>query len=366
MNNWRLVKLNFGNSPAHFGELGIGMEETSDRVRSDTLFSAWISACARLFKKDDFEKVLQRFLNPQPSVTMSSTFVYRHHDNRDIYYLPRPLKFPANYPAGDGDLEFFKAYKKINYLPLEVWHKWYQGEGFTSEDRQELIKENNKKKSDGFLHEQGTFSYKEAFKIAQEPKIAVDRVTRATNFYHTGFVQFQWEQNGNDIKSLSGLYFLLNFSQKDETLENQLYAALQLLGEEGIGGERSSGAGHFEVEWLPLPEFWQKVVHFKASHYSLMSLFWDDDFSALKHLITEDKDACYETIERGGWISGQQLRRQMLRMFVEGSVFSSPPLGKIADVTPHQLIDKQTKKPKNHPIYRSGISLSLPIKVKSE
>jgi CRISPR-associated protein Csm4 len=366
MNNWRLVKLNFGNSPAHFGELGIGMEQTSDRVHSDTLFSAWISACARLFKKDEFDKLLKRFLNTSQPVTMSSTFVYRHRDNRDIYYLPRPLKFPANYPAGDGDLEFFKAYKKLNYLPLEVWHKWYQEEGFTSEDRQELIKETNNKKSDGFLHEQGTFSYKEAFKIGQEPKIAVDRVTRATNFYHTGFVQFQWEQNGNDIKSRSGLYFLLKFSQKDETLEKQLQAALQLLGEEGIGGERSSGAGHFEVEWLPLPEMWQRVVNFKASQYTLISLLWEEDPSILKELITENKEACYEIIERGGWISGQQLRRQMLRMFTEGSVFASPPLGKIADVTPHQLIDKKTKKPKKHPIYRSGISLSLPIKVKSE
>ena len=233
MNNWKLVKLNFGNSPAHFGELGIGIEQTSERVRSDTLFSAWISAYARLFGKQSVEQLLLRFLNTSPPVTMSSTFVYRYHDNRDIYYLPRPLKFPPNYPAGDGDLDFFKAYKKISYLPLAVWHKWYQIEGFTIEDRQELIDETNKKKSHGFLHKQGIFDYKEAFKICREPKIAVDRLTRATNFYHTGFVQFQWEQDGNDIKSRSGLYFLLNFFQKDETLESQLYAALQLLGSFG-------------------------------------------------------------------------------------------------------------------------------------
>ena len=48
MSKWKLVKLDFKNNPAHFGELGIGMEETSERVRSDTLFSAWVIAYARL------------------------------------------------------------------------------------------------------------------------------------------------------------------------------------------------------------------------------------------------------------------------------------------------------------------------------
>ncbi|MFB8790763.1 MAG: hypothetical protein U7123_18385 [Potamolinea sp.] len=48
MSTWKLVRLNFGRSSAHFGEVGIGIEETSERVRSDTLFSAWISAYASL------------------------------------------------------------------------------------------------------------------------------------------------------------------------------------------------------------------------------------------------------------------------------------------------------------------------------
>ncbi len=59
MSVWKLVKLNFGRSPAHFGEVGIGMEETSDRVRSDALFSAWVSIYARLFGKEAVEELLQ-------------------------------------------------------------------------------------------------------------------------------------------------------------------------------------------------------------------------------------------------------------------------------------------------------------------
>lgn len=357
MSEWKLIKLKFGRSPAHFGELGIGIEETSDRIDSDTLFSAWISAYARLFGKDAVEELLQQFNSPTIPVRMSSTFIYQEDGDRTIYYLPRPLKFPINYPAGDGDLEFFKTYKDLKYLPLEVWQRWYQGTGFTESDRTDLIAESKSKgASKGALRQAGTFDYHNARTIGQEPKIAVDRITRATNLYHTGFVQFQWQQDGDNIQSLSGLYFLVEFSKDNQQLEHDLQAALHFLGTEGIGGERSSGAGRFEVEWLSLPQLWQDVVKFEQkTHYSLISLFWDDDRSTLKQLIADDPTACYEIKARGGWIVGQQLRRKMVRMFAEGSVFGSQPIGKLANVTPSSF--------KTHTIYRSGISLSLPIRI---
>lgn len=350
MSVWKLVKLNFGRSPAHFGELGIGMEETSDRIRSDTLFSAWVSIYARLFGKNAIEELLQIFPSQeQPQLTppfrISSTFIYREDKERTIYYLSRPLKFPANYP--DDDLAFFKTYKKLNCLPLEVWHRWYQQEGFEESDRQELIAQ-TAGKSEGQLKAAGTFDYNKAFKIDKVPKIAVDRVTRATNLYHTGFVQFEWEKNP------AGLYFLIQFSPEGEKLSANLQAALHLLGEEGIGGERSSGAGRFQAEWLELSPTWQKVVDFSAgNHHTLISLFWDTP-------ITTDflDNASYDIQERGGWIAENQLRRKMVRMFSEGSVFVAAPKGKLVNVTPKGF--------NKHCIYRSGISLSLPIKAQDK
>lgn len=355
MSVWKLVKLNFGRSPAHFGEVGIGMEQTGDRVRSDALFSAWVSNYARLFGKDAVEELLQQFPTPKkqeliPPFRISSTFVYREVEkgDRTIYYLPRPLKFPINYP--DNDLEFFKTYKKLNYLPLEVWQRWYQGTGFDKNDDTEELKTYTKKgESSGNLNKFHTFDYKKAFKTDKVPKIAVDRVTRATNLYHTGFVQFAWE---NDP---AGLYFLLELSPEGEKLADKLQAALHLLGEEGIGGERSSGAGRFQVAWLDLPETWQQLVNFQDGKYhSILSLFWD---STIKEDFLENSS--YEIQERGGWIAESQLRRKMVRMFSEGSVFLSAPKGMLVDVTPEEF-----KKLKKHTIYRSGISLSLPIKAK--
>ncbi|QYX29991.1 type III-A CRISPR-associated RAMP protein Csm4 [Sphaerospermopsis torques-reginae] len=355
MSVWKLVKLNFVNNPAHFGELGIGMEETSDRIRSDSLFSAWVSNYARMFGKDAVEELLQLFptaKNPEliPPFRISSTFIYREvgkdkskNTQNTIYYLPRPLKFPINYP--DDDLAFFKTYKKLNYLPLEIWQRWYQGKGFTEEDKKEL--ENHREdKPEGKLAAAETFNYKKACKTHQLPKIAIDRVTTATNLYHTGFVQF--------ASDTAGLYFLLELSPQCEKLANKLQAALHLLGEEGIGGERSSGAGRFTAKWLDLPEIWQKVVSFKGGKFhTLISLFWD---SNLQPNFLENSS--YEIQERGGWIVESQIRRQMVRMFTEGSVFNSSRTGKLVNVTPTEF--------KKHQIYRSGISLTLPINTKEE
>jgi len=361
MNNWKLFKLKFGRTPVHFGELGIGMESTAERVRSDTLFSAWVSAYARLFRKQDVEELLKNFQNhPQPLFRLSSTFIYREVEGKTIYYLPCPLQRPINYP--DKDFDFSKEYKKLNYLPLEVWQRWYQGEGWKDTDTKELKNKTEKLKTQNDqLEKAGTFDIGEAYESCKIPKIAVDRTTRATNLYHTKFVQY---------KENSGLYFLAEFSNPD--WENTFLNVLHFLGEEGIGGERSSGAGQFQVESIALDSDWERVRKFSGIsgkiNYTLMSLFWESPLSP--DLLDAEgnlkKKSSYELQKRGGWVSaspsGSQRRRQSLQMFSEGSVFPVQPQGKLADVTPdsfeHQI--------NGHKVYRSGVSLSLPIEAKSE
>lgn len=344
MGEWKLIRLKFGRNPVHFGELGIGIEETSERVRSDTLFSACVSTYARLFGKDAVEKLLQDFqTQPEPPVRLSSTFIYRQVEGETIYYLPRPFKRPFNYPKDDWD--FDKEYKKLNYLPLKVWQRWYQGDGFTDGDRLELIaKTKNQPRHHGLLEKAGTFDYGKAFESGKIPKIAVDRNTSSTNLYYTGFVQY---------RENSGLYFLAEFSNTNR--ENTFLTVLNFIGEEGIGGERSSGAGQFEVETSELTPTWKQVLEFSGkTYYSLISLFWE---KPLPDGCLEN--ASYELQKRGGWVaaspSGSQRRRQSVQMFTEGSVFPVKPKGKLADVTPARF--------NAHKVYRSGISLSLPIKV---
>ena len=367
MSTWKLIRLKFERNVAHFGELGIGIEETSERLRSDTLFSAWMSSYAKLFGKQAATDLSDQFITQQePPFRLSSTFIYQKVREKTVYYLPRPLQFPLNYPVGN-DLDFTKAYKGLKYLPLEIWQSWYQENGFTERDREEL-KAKTKGQANGVLTEARTFAYSQAFESSKVPKIAIDRATRATNIYYTGVVQYQWQLNGDDVESLSGLYFLVQFPKSNLELENTFFAVLDFLGGEGIGGERSSGAGQFKVDksTYELTPLWKKVIEFpRTKNYSLISLFWTDESSELSQLglLTDSPKASYELQERGGWIAspcsdGRQLRRQSIRMFTEGSVFSGVPEGKLADVTPQKF--------KEHKVYRSGISMSLPIKVQGE
>ena len=361
MSTWRLVRLDFGRSPVHFGEVGIGIEESSERVRSDTLFSAWVNAYVRLFGVAALESLFLRFPiadndnseNVAP-VKFSSTLIYTQNSQGCTYYLPRPNAKPPGYPL--EDLAFYKAYKKLKYLPLDVWQRWYQDSGIGDRDIDELTLKTQVKKTEGDLETAGVFSYGKTYQTATYPKVSIDRRTAATNFYHTGFTQFNCEPNKR-----SGLYFLLNFPQEDAKLESDLHAALSLLGENGLGGKRSSGAGRFEVEyWGKLPTEWQdiKLDRLESSkHHCLLSLFWR---KSVENTFLDNSS--YELIERGGWIgspfSGRQLRRKKVHMFAEGSVFVSQPSGQLAVVTPDGF--------NKHPIYRSGISLSLPIKIKAE
>jgi len=348
MSVWKLVRLQFGQSLAHFGKQGIGMEEANERIHSDTLFSAWVSAYARLFGKTEVEKLLERFQNTsQYPFRLSSTFLYQVGSDKEmIYYLPCPLQLPQNYPIGE-DLKFAKVYKALRYLPLSLWQRWYQGTGFDPDDLGTLPDVDK--------------AYKKAYKTHKIPKVAIDRDTRATNFYHIGAVQYRYDLEKD--QSLSGLYFLVEFPQPDADLENVFMAVLSFLGEEGIGGERSSGAGQFKPDLqTDLPPVWQEVIHFPNAEenlYSLMSLFWE--YPQKYSLQGKLGNAQYELQERGGWIAspssdGRQLRRQMVQMFTEGSVFPFQPQGKLADVTP--IGDRF----RDHKVYRSGISLSLPIR----
>jgi CRISPR-associated protein Csm4 len=345
MAEWQLVKLNFGRNPVHFGELGVGMESSSERAYSDTLFSAWVSAYAKLFGSQAVEQLLARFPQDaastalEPPFRLSSTFVYQN----ETYYLPRPIQPPRGYPC--ADLAFAKEYKKLNYLPLEIWQRWYQGQGFP-EDKAELIEKVTHKPATGVLARANTFDYGKAFETQRVPKVSLDRTTRASNFYHVGFVQFQPD---------AGLYFLIHFPDDESTLRAELEAALNLLGEEGFGGERSSGAGRFEATWHDLNPMWRDVVGFEQPNgFSLVSLLWAHPFASEALL-----GASYVLRERGGWIaspvSGQQARRQTLQMFAEGSVFPGAIGGMLANVTPEKF--------KRHSIYRSGIALSLPIQL---
>ena len=57
---FKIIKLNF-TSPLHIGEIGIGLEESSLILHSDTIFNAICNALAKLYGRDWVTDFLRNF-----------------------------------------------------------------------------------------------------------------------------------------------------------------------------------------------------------------------------------------------------------------------------------------------------------------
>lgn len=129
-----------------------------------------------------------------------------------------------------------------------------------------------------------------------------------------------------------GYTFLLRIQ---EELLPEIHALLTLLGEEGIGGERSLGYGYFSVS-KPQPFPWD----IKGSRGLLLSRFLprNDEMAILR-------ESYYQLTWVRGYLSGNlPYRRPILWLFQEGSIFPKKDLrGRRVDLTVQPL---------PHPVYR--------------
>ena len=159
------------------------------------------------------------------------------------------------------------------------------------------------------------------------------------------------------FKDCSGLYFIA------EGDTDKLEEALRLLSLEGIGTDRNVGYGFFSYSSdeisIELPQ--------NADHQMALSLLIPESEDQLKQLMDSEKVA-YDFVRRGGWITTHPyntLRKNVIYGFLPGSVFRKmadkdcQPIGKIVNLQPE--IGDLTP---NHPIWRCGKSIMLPIKLK--
>lgn len=184
------------------------------------------------------------------------------------------------------------------------------------------------------------------FRIAIRRSAAVDRHSPGRVEPHeTACIEF----NGN-----AGLWGLIAFSSPDSQSAwlERIKAAFRLLGDCGMGGERSLGWGHadsldFQTGPLPgllLPD-WQSAE--SGSSRWLLSLF--------NPSATDSVDW-----SEGHWQPETRSKREgkSVRMIGEGSVLSSRAelSGRAVDVAPDGH---------PHPVWRSGFAVSVPLPVRA-
>jgi CRISPR-associated protein Csm4 len=298
----------------HFGSLGVGLENTEEILHSDSLYSALCHAWSALFGAEDLAQLIARFHSAPPFV-LSSAFPYM----RETYFLPKPMSRAPGFEDENIRQEYGKEIKKTSYLSREIFTAWTRGEAF---DPEKLSNDRV------ILTQLGT---KELI-----PRVALGRENARSEIFHVGVVKFAVE---------AGLYILIRV--EDETLLPRLRAALTLLGEMGVGGERTYGLGRFSVVLDHAGTEWAFAEDVGTPRYLTLSLFTPPP-QELSHL---GSNTAYALIERKGWIHSpytyRQLKRKTVVMFTEGSVFEHPLPGQVLNVTPAAWDSTAS-----HPIYR--------------
>lgn len=321
-----VVKLSF-HSPAHFGDGGTENEVSASWVHSDTVWGALIATWFR-FGLDREYDLAGRLDGPGPfPFAISSAFPYVG----DRLYLPRPRGIGNQGLSGERKLA-----KETALLPLPLFAAWTAGRQVPADD----VKEANRALS-------------ERIRTEMRARVVLDRVSHRSRIFHSAYTTFAPE---------AGLWFLLRLSEPN--LQPLLERAVARLGEEGLGGDRSIGAGAFSASWMRIAGTepgWAELLRPAGAgdRYCLLSLCNPVE-SEREALFTAD--SVLEVIERKGWSQtrgGQQCFRSPVRMLAEGSLLGAEPTGRVVDVRPEAL--KQTLA---HPIWRSGIALAVPVAAK--
>lgn len=334
-------------SPFHLGARGIGLEETETFIHSDTLFSALCNAWVRCHGTQDLKN---RLLQPLPQGTkpplrISSAFPYAF----DTPFFARPLSpLRMNNPGDPKPLKrgrFVSGRLFVSLLsgnrvdPPEVLHDgdlWV-----TAGERQDISEQ------------MGTAPALPGADLAvwilqEVPRVSLDRVTQASNIFYFSRVTFA---------PGCGLFFL---AVVDPPIRPAFETVVRVLGDTGIGGDRTAGYGQFE------PGFEEVELDVPEDAETFLSLSLLSPSSQEIEGLLGPRSA-YGLVRRDGWIDSPQARnyrRRACRMFAEGSVFrgtSDRLYGRLVDVTPTAPEVRLS-----HPIYRYGYAFPIPILVQKE
>jgi CRISPR-associated protein Csm4 len=382
---YRLV----ARSPFHLGERGVGIEETTTFLRADTLFSA---LCLTL---RELGYDLNGFLGRYPRVRMAEASA----SDLEIEQLPGeeppPLRISSAFPfAGDVHLwprpflppyglrtfhdvrlptQLGKTLKKVRFVSQTIFEHWLRGDSLLSfaaapdpDDPSSNGPKRLKMRDECFLQGgQVWVTAAEAAKLAQSgitaggelaiwrkqtaSRVAVDRVTNRSQVYAAGRVHFA---------PRSGLAFLADYG--DEAMQPIIEQALRMLGDSGVGGERSNGHGQFTLE---IREAGWPASPAEANAFCTLAPYWPREDEVQAGVLDE---AAYQLVVRRGWVASPDagnLRRRGVRMLTEGSVFTRLPVGALADVKPLDPVEVPNAP---HPIWRAGMAFPIPCLLRQE
>jgi len=327
MHRLKIIKM-CNLSPIHIGTGREDYDTSAGELHSDTLSAALVAMGVQTGILDNVETFMSSF-------RISSAFPFW----RDTYFLPKPLGRLNVVIDNLQEHEYRKRLKKVKYVEASLWQQLANGK---------TLHIGSEQVSGQFLMSEGV-DLGEISKSYVSERVAVSRSgeTDASPFF------FDWHYYDNN----AGLYCLLD---ADDTLMDCIVKLFEVLGENGIGTDKSVGGGKFDVE----QSYLEITDAPDANATMLLSLYipTEQEFEFLF-----DGTPRYTLLQRGGFMAGssveklKHLRKKTIYAFGVGSTFQTTKnsSGKVADLAP------EWNDPEMHPVYRSGKALTVKIKTDS-
>lgn len=317
------VKMRF-TSPLHLSRGREQYDESAKTLHSDTLAAALFTAARQLGAAEP------EVLAMLDALRLSSAFPFWGEE----YFFPKPM-LPLPFKIKDKpDEKQGKSFKKMRFLGKSWFEKVLNGE-------EAMIDADKHLAEAAFLSD---YHLQTVFKadVTQRVTVPPDYIKDPTPFY-TERLYFG-EQ--------AGLYVLVQWC--DTGAQDLFQRAFRLLGDLGIGTDRSVGNGFFEPSFGAL----ELRTPTEATHECALGLY----LPAEGELTSDDLEAStWGLTKRGGYLAGApnpdhtSLRKRSVFMFEAGSVFPNKPLsGKRVDLRPEwQGLD--------YAVWREGRPVFVPI-----
>lgn len=352
----------------HVGVRGLSLEESGATVAADTLFGALVESMGRAGL--EVAQLTQPFVDGDPPFLLTSAFPRAG----DVRFYPMPVSARALL-ASRGNEVNLKRLKRTRFLSEALFLRatrgekldaWWPSESPTpsarglflqggalwlAREEVELLPDSMRLDPQSQrARPLGALDAAQVWSVDRIPHVAVDRVRSASDIY---FVARTFYAQG------CGLWFGVQWRTQDALVagiaaSDLFEQLLQILGDEGLGGKRSSGSGHFDTtrapEVIQLPDVRQGAPVWLLSRVSPA----DADLPGL----VQGSGAMYRTVSVAGWMvnnSGRALRRKRVALLEEGSWVTpaGPLFGRLANVRPETGA--------THDVYRYGLGVGAGI-----
>jgi CRISPR-associated protein Csm4 len=332
----------------HFGEQGLGQEESRAFWSSDSLFAALVARLALQQGPQAVESWIKDFEEGRPPFLLTSLFPFAG----DVLFLPVPLaaQLPDGRPLPKGVRA--KDLKKVQFVSEDIYRQLLGGKLLLVD-----FALSSERIQGGKIWlspaEHRTLQQKRGqdplvWKIEKRPRVTLGRFTAASTLFHVGAVHFA---------PGGGLWFGVQWLDSNEAHKATLRNLLADLGEAGLGAERSVGYGKGTFEPLGSLE----LLDPQSAWTSLSRYFpREEELDAFEHA-----QAAWKIQTLAGWLDSPQKRgqrRRAINLVQEGATLGMPnsarlPFGRVEDVRPRYR--QGVEYPVEHRVYRCGLTVAV-------